>query len=172
MSAASISSLSPLVAALADDAARERRATVKRYTEALAASLPVPGQGAETADRSPKLLAQLKSLVAALGKTPAEVDADAQVVQAVRHRRAMVAGAKGTEAARAAGLAAFTAYGAETVRLVDEREREYARMYADYERLGNIQRSASEAADEIHRLIAQHPDLLCNEPRVKREEME
>src|SRR5688500_11903989 len=96
----STSQSSPL-AAFADDAARERLLLGRRYAQLLAASLPAPGEPPESVPPDAKRVAQLKQLAAALGKSAAEVDADAAVIQVVKHHRAAIARAAGSTPARA-----------------------------------------------------------------------
>ena len=148
---------SPLAAALAADAAKERRVLVRRYAQLLAASMPAPGEPPDTVPPDAKRLAQLKQLAGLLAKAPADVDADASVIQSVRHHRAAIARAAGTTPARAAAERAFTDYDAETARLLAERKREYFRLYAVYEDLGLTRRAATDAVNDLNRLLDQHP---------------
>jgi hypothetical protein len=161
-----------LVAALAGDAAKERRVLARRYAQLLAASMPAPGDDPAAVPPDPKRLAQLKQLADALGKSPADVEADAGVVQQVRHHRATIARAAGSAAARAAAQQAFTAYDAESVRIRDERVREYRRLYAVFSALGFTWRAAADSVGELNRLLDKHPELLGHEPRASERECE
>lgn len=106
------------------------------------------------------------------GKSPGNVEADANVIQSLRHHRGMIARARGPAAARVAAERAFTAYDAASARLFDERPREYRRLYAVYSGLGFTWRGAADAIGDLNRLLDRHPELLAHEPRASDAEFE
>lgn len=166
------SSASPLVSALADDAAKERRANFVRYAELLAASMPVPGEPAETVPPDPRRVAQLKQLAAALGRSPAQVEADAVVIQQVKAHRATMARSAGYQDKSAAADRAVKEYDAETVRVLEERRREYRRLYAVYSNIGFTWSGAMHSMRELNRLLDKNPEVLAHEPPATQRDCE
>jgi hypothetical protein len=69
-------------------------------------------------------------------------------------------------------MAAFTAYDAESVRPIEERRREYARLYGVYAQLGITWRAATNAVQDRNRLLDRHPELLAHERRASNAEFE
>ena len=69
-------------------------------------------------------------------------------------------------------MRAFTEHDAESARILEQRRREYARLYGVYSNLGFIWRGAADAVQDLNRLLDQHPELLAHEPRASNTEFE
>ena len=165
-------SAAPSIAvALSVDAHKSRRPAYRKYTNLLAELLsatraahpgmpPTRSVRPDPASADPKLLAQLRAAAAALGRTPADVETDAQLVAKLQSTRARVAAGRDLEAAIRDAGASVHAHDAETARIVADRAREYRRLYEAYRVLSERQVAGQQAAREVDKLLAQHPDLL------------
>jgi hypothetical protein len=137
---------------LSDELLRSRRTAYRKYAELL-------GDPDATAGDA-KSLTQLRTLSAALGRSPAEVDADAKVLRAARQAGERIARGREAAAAQAPALAAVRAYDAETAKVLAERREGYRALYAAYDRHCRAAGAARDAASHLNKLIAQHPELL------------
>jgi hypothetical protein len=168
----SITSASPLASALTDDALRQRRTNVQRYMQWLLAAAEAAEAARAKGEPAPvpdaRAMAQLRTLAAALGKSPRDVEADTRVLELVASHRRRIAEGRGMGEPAERALAAAIAYREAGEAIATERQAELTRLWAAHAELKHRDQEGWRAANDITDLCAEHRELLQDLERPAR----
>jgi hypothetical protein len=112
-----------------------------------------------------KSVEQMQRVMELVGKTPADLITDNEILREFRRQQEVLAAGCGLSEKREAAIKAFEAHNAETRSIIEQRRAEAQRLQIEMNEYEQLHLNAQRAAVDLAKMRGAHAKLLRHEPK-------